>query len=96
MSISDSQASSSDVYKRFYQGVIRFAQTDPDVLSSAETQLEKVLRGHYAYLLGAEKHVFYMLSVHCHLSAIKVPGLSKATVFYLQKHSPYTAVISEA
>ena len=73
---------------------MRFAQTDPDILSpSDEEQLARVLRGGYALLIGADQ---YWQHLHCHLSLMVVPGFQKATAFYLQKNSPYTGMISKA
>ena len=91
------QVSKNKVYRQFWEGVTRFARTQPRVLSSSEDeQLSQVWAGRYACLLGSDFVLAYWQSLHCHLSGVIVQGLQKPAVFYLQKNSPYTSLVSEA
>ncbi|XP_041351346.1 glutamate receptor ionotropic, kainate 4-like [Gigantopelta aegis] len=82
-------------YKLLWKRILEFAETDPDVLSlSLEVSVNKVLAGHYAFLLGEYATSFYF-SNNCDITYI--PENSYRNIFgvALPNNSPYTAQFSE-
>ena len=90
------QDSTIKEYQQYYQGALRFSQSDPTTLSpDIEVHKEKVLRGRYALYLATSEQYIQMLSKSCHLA--KIPEVFQTTSIglYLQKGSPYTKLISQ-
>ena len=83
------------MFRKYYDGVVRFSQTDPDVLTpSRAVQMTKVLTGRYAILVGSDTVVTQWRAAFCDVTGIRVSGTHKQFVFYLQKDSPYTPLFS--
>ena len=81
-------------FQQFYTKVQQFAEADPTVQSpDTETQKLKVLQEKYVFLAGSMTLVDTWAKDHCGL--VTIPVMPFANVLYLQKHSPYTAMISE-
>ncbi|KAK7493309.1 hypothetical protein BaRGS_00015435 [Batillaria attramentaria] len=83
------------VYKQFYKGVLEFAESDPSVLSPVNAaHKQKVFAGNYAVLLGSTKTYEKWHEENCEIAMTKGVGMKKTEVFYLQKGSPHTSLIS--
>ena len=81
-------------FQQFYTKVQQFAETDPTVQSTdTETQKLKVLQEKFVLLDGTTALVETWAKDHCGL--VTIPVMPFANVLYLQKHSPYTAMVSE-
>nr|KAG5704123.1 hypothetical protein BaRGS_009653 [Batillaria attramentaria] len=89
------KTSNVQVYKQFYKGVLEFAESDPSVLSPVNAaHKQKVFAGNYAVLLGSTKTYEKWHEENCEIAMTKGVGMKKTEVFYLQKGSPYTSLIS--
>ncbi|KAK7489225.1 hypothetical protein BaRGS_00019477 [Batillaria attramentaria] len=84
-------------FKAFYQSAVRFSHTDPSVFSPDEegVQKSKVKTGNYAYFSPFENLYEKWSSEICDLAKIPERYLTLPWVFYLQKGSPYTKLMSE-
>ena len=83
------------MYRRIWNGVTEFAKTDPDVISmNLELQVNKVVAGHYAYLLGESSTSFYF-SKNCDVTTIPERMFRNTYSIALPNNSPYTLLFSE-
>ncbi|XP_041350950.1 glutamate receptor ionotropic, kainate 2-like [Gigantopelta aegis] len=81
--------------KRIWKGIATFVKTDPDVLShSLGVHVNKVLAGHYAFLLG-EYSTSYYFSNNCDVTTIPDYTHRGRFCFALPDNSPYTSKFSE-
>ncbi|KAK7502679.1 hypothetical protein BaRGS_00005929 [Batillaria attramentaria] len=88
-------ASEVEVYKQFYKGVLKFAASDPSVRSPlSSVHKEKVFAGRYAVVLGSSELYHAWREENCEIAMTTGVGMKKTGVFYLQKGSPYTSIIS--
>ncbi|KAK7504977.1 hypothetical protein BaRGS_00004005, partial [Batillaria attramentaria] len=88
--------SKHEVHQQFYQGVLRFAKSDPMVVSpDLEVQKEKVFGGHYVFFTGSSDLYDYWHAENCDIAMISETYFKTSKVFYLQKGSPYTKMISD-
>ncbi|XP_041350949.1 probable glutamate receptor [Gigantopelta aegis] len=88
-------SSSQPEYKRLWKGILEFAETDPDVLSLyLDMHINKVLAGHYAFLLGEYATSFYF-SNNCDVTYIPENSYRNIFSVALPNNSPYTAQFSE-
>nr|KAG5710719.1 hypothetical protein BaRGS_035121 [Batillaria attramentaria] len=89
------KASEVEVYKQFYKGVLKFAASDPSVRSPlSSVHKEKVFAGRYAVVLGSSELYHAWREENCEIAMTTGVGMKKTGVFYLQKGSPYTSIIS--
>ncbi|KAK7489272.1 hypothetical protein BaRGS_00019524 [Batillaria attramentaria] len=83
-------------YRKFYEGVMRFAEDDPTVNAPHyEVHKSKVLSGRYAFL-AADSDLYDLWSREtCDLARIPENYMITIMVLYLQKNSPYTKMFNK-
>ena len=90
------QASTIKEFQQFYQGVLKFAERDPAVMSSEDkVHLAKVVQGHYAFLSSSSFRYNMLAAEHCDVSQLPDARMTFVFGFYLQKGSPYTKLVSD-
>ena len=89
------QLANDAVKQAVYQGLMTFAQDDPDVLHrDPEVHLAKVLNGRYAFFIDSVT-VDLWESEHCEVRGLLDNVLGKSLwAFYTQKNSSLTAPLS--
>ncbi|KAK7471498.1 hypothetical protein BaRGS_00035837 [Batillaria attramentaria] len=96
MSESILSTSENEDYRRYYQGVLRFAETDPDVLSSnLSVQMAKVLTERYVRL-GSSASYYQSKKDNCRLAIVPERLFADTYAVHLQKGSPYTRLFNKA
>ncbi|KAK7104623.1 uncharacterized protein [Littorina saxatilis] len=82
-------------HQKFYQGLLTFGANDDRVTSpDLEVQKQKVLTENYAFFTGSSDLYDAWHAESCDVSMISEPYFKTSKVFYLQKGSPYTRIIS--
>ena len=90
------QTSSNEDHRKFYQGALAFAKSDARVTSpDLEVQKEKVLQENYVFFTGSSDLYDEWHGESCDVTMISAPLLTTRKVFYLQKGSPYTRILSD-
>ncbi|KAK7471497.1 hypothetical protein BaRGS_00035836 [Batillaria attramentaria] len=88
--------SENEDYRRYYQGVLRFVETDPDVLSSnLSVQMAKVLTERYVRI-GSYTTYYQYKKENCRVAMVPERLFADTYAVHLQKGSPYTRLFNKA
>ena len=90
------QASTIKEFQQYYQGVLKFAESDPAVMSGEDkVHLAKVMQGNYAFLSSSRLRYDMLAAEHCDVAQLPDARMTLTFGFYLQKGSPYTKMVSD-
>ena len=86
--------SNQTVHKEVWNGILKFNQTDPSVLSSSEDiQYNKAANENYAYF-GVDEVADYYKTKGLDLVMLPEVISTSSNAFAVQKHSPYLEMFS--
>ena len=73
-----------------------FAKSDPEVLSDDfNSHLSKVMQENFAYFSDNSQSYDVLAANHCDVKYLSDVQMTSSFVFYLQKGSPYTKLVSD-
>ncbi|XP_070213203.1 probable glutamate receptor [Littorina saxatilis] len=90
------KASTNRQLQQLYQGTLRFAETDPSVLSrDVDVHLDKVGKGKYAFFSGNSIRYDVLSARYCDIAMLPDLNIAQYYGFYLQNGSAYTRLVSD-
>lgn len=91
----DKQESDVSTYKEVWNGIVKFNQTDPGVLSSSGlAHLRKVTQGNYA-LIMEKQYIDYELADNCNLIILDEKIAQNQVAFAMGNNSPFIRIVSD-